>query len=437
MIILITQRKNHFFLCVLVISWQNIKNMKKIIYLIFVLTFSITGLLAQNNINIGGYLRNYTGVLLEEPKDFSIIQNTFNLNFEKKANKVAFVANPFVYHYSDKNLELGLREAYLDLYLKNLDIRIGKQQIIWGKAEGVFITDIVSPKDLREFLLPDFDEIRMGVTSFKLNYYLGNHAFEFVWTPVFTPTNMPEAGSIWEPDMNFPIAPTWDYTTSIISPRLENSEIFARYSLMSSGFDFEIVGGYFYYDDPAMHLTKTIDPTTLQLTNLTVRPEYHRVSMGGASFSLPVSSFVLRGEGAFYNGRNFQTIAPTIPDAAIEKDYLHYMFGLDYTLAGIKLSAQFIQEYIIDYEEGIYNEEFENTMTFIAKKDFFREKLWLELFSYIGINNEDALIRPKISYNFADGFDIQLGANIFVGVTGRFGQYDANDMLYLKFKFSF
>ena len=113
------------------------------------------------------------------------------------------------------------------------------------------------------------------------------------------------------------------------------------------------------------------------------------------------------------------------------------MAGVDYTLKGVKLSIQFIQEHILNYEEGMVNDEWENTMTFLAKKDFLREKLWIELFSYIGLNNSDALVRPKISYDFADGFDIQLGANLFFGEEGRFGQYDANDMLYLKFKYSF
>ncbi len=411
--------------------------MKRKITLLMFALLSVYGVQSQDKLSINGYARNYTGLLIREPNEFSIIQNTLDLNFEKRTDKVAFKVNTYLYHYSDKRLDFGLREAYVDMYFKNFDIRAGKQQIIWGKADGVFITDIVSPKDLGEFLLRDFDEIRTGITSFKLNYYSGNHAFEAVWAPVFTPTKMPESGSIWAPEMNFPVSPDWDYSTSDVPLRFENSEIFARYSMMASAFDFELVGGHFLYDDPAMHLTKEIDPQTMQLTGLTVRPEYHRVSMGGGSFSIPLGGFVLRGEGAYYTGRYFQTADPAVPDAAIQKDNLHYMAGLDYTLAGIRLSAQFIQEYILDYEEGIRNDEMENTMTFLARKDFFREKLWIELFTYIGLNNEDALIRPRVIYDFADSFEMQAGANLFTGSQGRFGQYNANDMVYMKFKYSF
>jgi len=308
------------------------------------------------------------------------------------------------------------------MYLGSFDFRIGKQQIIWGKAEGVFITDIVSPKDLREFLLPDFEEIRTGITAFTINYYFGNKTIEAVWSPVFTPTQMPPESSIWRPEQNFPIEPDFDFSAKEITPKLENSDLFLRFSAMSSNIDYELVGGYFFYDDPAMHITRQMNTETQELTGLTVRPEHHRVAMAGGSFSLPVGPLIIRGEGGYYSGRNFQTENPAAKDALTEKDNLHYMAGIDYTLAGIKLSVQFIQENILDYDPEIQNDEFDNTMTFLAKKDFFREKLWVELFSYIGFNNEDALIRPKVTWSFDDGFDILAGANIFTGNRGRFGQ---------------
>lgn len=151
-----------------------------------------SGVVSAQGIIMNGYMRNYTGVLLSKGNEYSIIQNTVDLNFEHSKDRIALKTNPYLYHYSDSQLEIDLREAYMDILFDKIDLRIGKQQIIWGKSDGVFITDIVSPKDLREFLLPDFDEIRMGVTALKTDYYLGNHAFELVWLPVFTATRTPE-----------------------------------------------------------------------------------------------------------------------------------------------------------------------------------------------------------------------------------------------------
>ncbi len=67
-----------------------------------------------------------------------------------------------------------------------------------------------------------------------------------------------------------------------------------------------------------------------------------------------------------------------------------------------------------------------------------RETLPLELFSYVGLNYVDALIRPKVTYDFSDSFSVLLGSNIFVGdERGMFGRYDDNSMIYTKIKYSF
>jgi len=389
------------------------------------------------NIRIHGYARNYTGILLNDMGDYSILQNTLSLELSARGNKTAFFVNPYLYHYFDDELELGLREAYLSMYFDNFDLTVGRQQIIYGKAEGVFITDVVSPKDMREFLLPDFEEIRMGVSAFTLNYYRGSHTLEMVWIPVFSSTREPEEGSIWRPQREFPASVTWDYSTRDVPTRMENSELFFRYSTLGANLDLELVGGYFWDDDPALHMTRHFDPETGTLTSLTARPEHHRLLMGGGSFSMPVNGWVIRGEMAYYNGKHFQTSDPAAENAITEKNYLHYMAGVDFSVGDWSLNTQLIQEYILDHGEEMRQEEFEHTMTFMARRNYLRETLGVELFSYIGLTHGDALLRPSMTYDFADGFEIQVGANIFLGSEGRFGQFKDNDMVYTKIRYSF
>ena len=392
----------------------------------------------DRNIRLNGYARNYTGLLTNETGDLSILQNTLNLELSRQSQKVALFVNPYIYHYWDDELELGLREAYVSLYFDNFDINVGQQQIIYGKAEGVFITDVVSPKDMREFLLPDFDEIRMGITAFKFNYYTGPNTFEVVWVPVFTPTKEPEEGSIWRPERDFPAPVKWDYSTKDVPERLENSELFFRYSTLRSNFDLELVGGYFWDDEPILHMTRHMDPETMELNQLTARPEHHRLTMGGGSFSVPLNGLVVRGEAAYYKDKYFQTRDPEAENATTKKNYVHYMAGLDYNLYDWTINTQFIQEHILDYSEGIRDDEFESTVTFLGRKDYFRDLLTVELFSYIGLNNGDALLRPTVYYDFADGFEIIGGANIFLGdEEGRFGRFKDNDMIYTKIRYSF
>jgi hypothetical protein len=408
----------------------------KIIAIIFILVFNT---FAQN-VDFTGYVRNYSGMLDGNgSNDFVILQNTFNLNIEKSMSGSSFKVNPLIYHNNSDSITFKLREAYLDLYFDDFDIRLGKQQIVWGKADGVFITDIVSPKDLYEFLLPEFDEIRIGVVGAKLNYYIGGNTLELVWLPVFTPTNLPKTNSIWSPEMNFLIPPTIDYSKEEVKPSLENSELFLKYSALTEAIDFELMAGYMWDDDPTMF--STFIPSSSG-GNLIVTPEHKRISLAGGSFSTTLGPIVFRGEGAYYFGKYFNTNNLAENNGAIEKDYIHYMLGADFNLFDINFSAQFIQKAILDYEEiiepnAMFADQYNNMMTFLAKYSMLNETLELEFFSYYDFEYNDALFRPRILYDYSDTINLQFGANIFTGSEGQFGQYRLNDMVYGKIKYSF
>ena len=392
--------------------------------------------LAQNPLYVGGYVRQETSVLLDGG-EYALIRNTVDLNVGHSKNDFAMRIDPYAYQIPGKDLELGLRQVYLDFYWSNADLRIGRQQIVWGKADGMFITDIVSPKDLGQFLLADFEEIRSGVDAVKLNYFRGNSTLELVWLPTFAPTRMPEAGSLWELTPQFPIQPVLDMSKNEVEGSLKNSELFGKVSLLSSFADLELMGAYSWDDDPAMHTRAIVDPETQEMTSLIVSPEHHRLGLTGGSFSTEIGGFIMRGEGAYYWNKVFSTATPALSDGTLERDYVHYLLGLDRPLFGINASAQFSQELILDYDESLTQESTREVMTILINDDFLGETLHLEFFSYIGLNDGDALMRPKISYDLSDGFEVTLGSDIFLGEEGMFGAYDANDLVYAKVKYSF
>ena len=64
------------------------------------------------------------------------------------------------------------------------DFRVGAQQIIWGEVVGLFFADVVSARDMREFLLPGFDIIRIPQWAARAEYFAGDTHVEFIWIPV-------------------------------------------------------------------------------------------------------------------------------------------------------------------------------------------------------------------------------------------------------------
>jgi hypothetical protein len=401
--------------------------MRKIILLVVILSFAF---MLNAQLEQRGFVRTYLGVLTKQNVEYAVLQNTFDWKLNYGKDNASFFVNPvFDYDGLNENLELNLRQAYFDIYFDNFDLRVGKQQIIWGKADGVFITDVISPRDISEFILPDFDEIRIGINAVKLDYYLGNSTLEAVWIPIFQPTIIPDANSIWFPEM--PDIFTQSIVEDAKEPekKLSESELAIKYSYLGSAIDFELMAAYMWDDNPTMHIYP-------QQESLIIKPEYHRLPLVGASFGKSIFGAVLRGEGAYYFDKKFMVEDFSV-NGVKEKDYAHYLVGYDHNLFGVNVSFQFIQEYILGYENDFKNDEFSNTATFLASKTFLRETLQFDIFGYYGVNNNDALLRPKISYDFIDGFNVLLGANIFIGDEGNFGQYNENEMLYMKLKYDF
>ena len=56
-----------------------------------------------------------------------------------------------------------LRELYIDTSAGDWDVRIGKQQVVWGTADGIKLLDIVNPTDFRELNQNAFEDSRIPV----------------------------------------------------------------------------------------------------------------------------------------------------------------------------------------------------------------------------------------------------------------------------------
>ena len=107
----------------------------KIKGVILVIFAALSQLAIAQQADISGFVRTYEGVNVESG-DFSIIQQTLNLNFEKRGEKVAFKANPMMYLYNSDDLHKSIKLAIekgliIDWFLFNLtSIRIAPPLII-------------------------------------------------------------------------------------------------------------------------------------------------------------------------------------------------------------------------------------------------------------------------------------------------------------------
>jgi len=60
-----------------------------------------------------------------------------------------------------------LRELYVDTRLADWQFRLGKQQVVWGTADGIKLLDIINPTDYREFNQNTFEDSRIPIWMLK------------------------------------------------------------------------------------------------------------------------------------------------------------------------------------------------------------------------------------------------------------------------------
>lgn len=84
----------------------------------------------------------------------------------------------------DDRQTLELRELYLHWQPDWGSLRIGKQQIVWGEADGVKLLDLINPQSFSEFALPAFEESRIPLWSVDTEVWTpGGGSLQFIWQP--------------------------------------------------------------------------------------------------------------------------------------------------------------------------------------------------------------------------------------------------------------
>lgn len=69
-----------------------------------------------------------------------------------------------------------LRELYIDTQFGGWDFRLGKQQVVWGTADGIKLLDIINPTDYRELNQNAMEDSRIPVWMINAERYIGDRA---------------------------------------------------------------------------------------------------------------------------------------------------------------------------------------------------------------------------------------------------------------------
>jgi hypothetical protein len=314
-------------------------------------------------------------------------------------------------------------------------VRVGKQQVVWGEAVGTFYTDMVNPKDLREFLLPSFDLIRVPQWGVDAEYVRENFHAEVVWLPDLEFNRYGVTGS----EFAFPYPVPENTAFSAQDPKepgenLRNSDIGGRVSYLLNGWDLSVM--YLYAWDRAPVLARRIEPSG----EYVFTPRYERMHSYGATFSKEAGEAVWRGEMVYNHKAHFSIFDAADSDGIVDKDVLEYLLSFDYTLFGsLETNFQLMQRYLFDYDSRLANEHrVRNSFSVWFKKSFMDGDLDAELLVLSSLMEEDFMWRPSLTYKFAPDWQWKVGLDAFSGVKdGIFGKFRTKSRIYSELNYYF
>lgn len=337
-------------------------------------------------------------------------------------------------------LELELREFYFETSVGDTYLTIGKQQIVWGEADGLKVLDVVNPQDFREFVLDEFEDSRIPLWSVNAEIPIKALTLQLLWIPDLTYHNIPEFDAAYAFHSNVPQAPPM-IPFEIRDPVRPNnpfkdSDVGARLSAFVGGWDLTL--NYLYHYDDAPVVRRGFGLTDSGF-GIVAQPGYERTHLIGGTFSNAFGNLTLRGELGYSFDKFYSTEKLMDADGVVETDEFAYVLGFDwFGFNETFLSLQVFQNFLTEDDDGLLRDRVETSVSLNVQRDFLNDSLIAETLWVHNVNHGDGFIRPKLSYEWRSDTKIWAGFDLFYGSEkGLFGQYDQRDRALVGIEWSF
>ncbi len=355
----------------------------------------------------------------------------------RAAFDAAYVASD---HYpaavrEDQRSDLALHEAYVDFSRGNWEFRLGKQNIVWGEVVGLFVADVVSARDLREFILPEFDLIRIPQWAARAEWFTGDTHLELIWLPA------PAYDRIGMPGAEFyPFPQLYDgfgYDIEGAKKRsrtASNSGLGVRVSTLAQGWD--LAGFVYRAPDAQETFYRSIVPGTPP--TVVYQPRYDLVTRVGGTLAKDFDGVVLKAEAVFTDGRQFGLTVLDAGNGLVPLKTLDWVVGADLTPAdGWRLNAQLFQRAFLDYDSRIGLKRQESGASLLVAH-MLGEGLDVEALGITSLDRADWLLRASLIWKTGAHTRVRLGVDVFGGEpVGAFGRYDDRDRVWAEYRYSF
>lgn len=346
-----------------------------------------------------------------------------------------------------------VREAWGSVALKGLNVKLGRQIIVWGRADALNPTNNITPKN-EMVLSSEYDDARLGNELLQLKTKIGSSSLQGIWVPYYRPDVLLLGGAAIPAGVAIkdPVYP---------DEKFSNGSYAIRLDIMAPSID----GSISYFNGYA---TLPGFDYALGSSGLSLIPKAYRMQVIGGDFSTSVGFYGLRAEAA---------VKIPIDDyenqAFIPNPYGQAVLGIDWSIGDCSILVQYSGLYVYNFkkvndpilqnpqdpnEQRIYgaavakaemermnrlftstSDQFSHSITANLQWNILHETLHLKLSGLYNITTEEYAVIPSAAYDVADAISLTIGGRYLDGKTETLN-YLVSDMMsqvYTELKFSF
>lgn len=336
----------------------------------------------------------------------------------------------------------------LDVYVQgsltqDLDMKLGRQVVIWGRSDTIRVLDVLNPLDQREPGRVDIEELRRPVTMARFNYYVDQWnlaailipEIRFGLTPAYGSDFFVDASRFLPPGAPPSLADAINTAPTARPDHFIDSEVALSATGTFSGWDISFHGAYLWDDD--RYLTGSlIDPTSIMY-------EHTRIWMGGAGGNYILGSWLLKGEIAYFDGLTFSVADPASGQfVQIGQNGLDTMIGVEYYgFTDTSIALEVANRHLFGFDKRLAPGRRANRQETALRitRSFLNQTVDVTgvVLMFNNPAKDGALLRLSLDYEVFDGFLVGGGVLMFVGLSNPIDTWNDNDRIFLRAKYSF
>lgn len=332
--------------------------------------------------------------------------------------------------------ELEIRDFFIEGRLsEHLDLRVGRQLVVWGKSDNIRVTDRLNPMDLREPGMVDIEDLKLPVTMTRMDGYFGNWQISAMAIHEKRFNTLPAWGSDFNPlDAPYP-------AENSPPENLSDTEFALALKGVFSGWDMSIYLADLYDQSPYARIRKTAFPPEPEMA-------YARLNMVGADAVAALGNWLIKVEAARLEGIRFSAVMNGDTGSISQPDHDYTTFDL---LAGVEysgwtdttISLDGLWHHIRNFDQGAKQAgEKENRCQVALRvtRDLMHQRLTLTLLGMMyGEKAQDGVMgRLSAEFDLTDRLVLTTGAVVYgSGDLVQFKNAGDNDRIYVDVTYSF